>query len=127
MSRFELGPSPAAGGVADGDRGGFSLPHNDDKTLATGEARIEEIALEHGVMLRYERQHHRRIFGSLRFVDGDGIGKNKIVELAASIDNVAALEIDANLLGLGIDLCHKADIAIIDLSFSICMTLSLGQ
>ena len=48
---FEFRPSPAAGGVAHRDRRGFFLPHNHDKALAAGEARIEEIALEHGVVL----------------------------------------------------------------------------
>ena len=56
-------------------------------------------------------------------MDGDGVGENEIVELAASIDDIAAVKTHAKLLGLGIDLCHKADIAIIDLLLIVVLDL----
>jgi hypothetical protein len=57
----------AAGSVANGDRGGFSLPHNDDEALAAGEARDEIQVLS----LRYAGTVEDEVYAALSDRFGD--------------------------------------------------------
>jgi hypothetical protein len=52
------------------------------KPLATRDAGVEEISLQHCILLREDRDDHDGIFRPLALVDGGGIGGNQRVKLA---------------------------------------------
>src|SRR5207248_8693371 len=79
------------------------LPDNDDEPLAARHAGIDEIALQHRVMLRGQRHDDRGVFGTLALVDRRRIGECQRVELATVITYDAAVEIDGELGRLSID------------------------
>ena len=70
------------------------LPDDDHQFLSPCDARVNQIALEHHVVLGGHRDHDRGIFRPLRFVDGCRIGKKHFVEFIHLILNRAAVEID---------------------------------
>ena len=45
-----------------GDSDGLLLPNQHDKPLAAGDAGLEQITLQHGVVLCHDRNHHGRVF-----------------------------------------------------------------
>ena len=45
-----------------------------DQLLAAGDPGIEEVSLQHGVVLRHHRDDHGGIFRALAFVDGRRVG-----------------------------------------------------
>src|SRR5271170_7466354 len=55
------------------------------ESLATSDAGVKQISVQHGVMLGQHRNNHRRIFGALAFVDGGGVRGNKGVEFAEPV------------------------------------------
>src|SRR5664279_1319381 len=85
-----------------------------DQTLAAGNAGVEEIALEHRVMLRRHVDDDNRIFRPLGFVDRRGIGENELVQFAKEIGHVAAVEANCDLAELRVDRGDEAEIAVID-------------
>jgi hypothetical protein len=50
-------PTPPARDVADRDGDGLLLSNQNDKPLAAGNASVEKIPLQHGVVLRHDRDH----------------------------------------------------------------------
>jgi hypothetical protein len=54
----QLRPAPPARDVAHRDSHSFLLADQNDKPLAAGDAGIEKITLQHGVVLRYDRDHY---------------------------------------------------------------------
>ena len=71
---LQLRPSPPPRHVADGDGGGFLLPDDHDQFLASRYASVEQISLQHRVMLGHDRDHYGGIFRPLALVNGRGIG-----------------------------------------------------
>ncbi len=61
------------GGVAD----------DEDLSFASGEGGVEEVALEHHEMLFHEGDNGDGVFGSLRFVNADGVGKGDVEQVVA--------------------------------------------
>ena len=60
----------------------FFLADQDDEALLAGDAGVKEIALQHRVVLREDRNDHSGILGPLALVDGRGVGGDENVELA---------------------------------------------
>ena len=78
----QLRPAPPARDVANRDGDRLLLANQNDEVLAPGDTGVEEIPLQHGVVLRHDRDDHGGIFGALALVDGRGIGWYQGVELA---------------------------------------------
>ena len=53
--------------------------------LAAGDAGVEQVSLQHGVMLRHHRDHHGGVFRALALVDGRRVGRHQCVEFAEAI------------------------------------------
>src|ERR1700730_6685969 len=83
--------------------------------LASSDAGIEQISLQHGVVLRHDWDHHGRIFRALAFVDGRGVGRNQRVEFAKPVSDAAAVEAGGELAVIGINIVDVADVAVINL------------
>jgi hypothetical protein len=60
----------------------FPLSDQYDQPLAARDAGIEQVPLQHGVMLVEHRDDHGGIFRTLAFVDGRGVGGHQHVKLA---------------------------------------------
>src|SRR5580704_5622295 len=74
-------------------------------------------------MLSAERDHNGWVFRALALMDGRRIGQHQLIQLAKAIIDVAAVEIDAELAFLDVDMRHDADIAIVDLLVVIVLDL----
>src|SRR3984885_6407273 len=81
----KLGPASPARYVANRNCDGLLLADEDHKPLAAGDARVEEISLQHWVVLSQDRDDHGGIFGALALVDGGGIGGNQRVKFAEAV------------------------------------------
>jgi hypothetical protein len=60
---------------------GFFGTHHDHQFLSPGNRRINQIALQEDIMLEQNRDNHRRVFGALRFVDGNGVGQDNLIQI----------------------------------------------
>ena len=78
--------------VPDRDRHRLFGPDNDDELLPPRDAGIEEVALEEDVVLGQDRDDHGRVLGALRFVDGNGVGVDQLVELGEVVGDLPAVE-----------------------------------
>ena len=59
---LQLRPTPPARDVAHRDGDGLLLPDQNDKPIAAGDAGVEKVPLQHGVVLRHDRNHHGCVF-----------------------------------------------------------------
>ena len=91
QARFEAGPAFARGGVADGDFERLSLADDDHQFPAAGDGRVEEVPLKHHVVLGAQRDDDGGELAPLAFVDGDGVGEAKFVEVAGLVSGSAAV------------------------------------
>jgi IstB-like ATP binding protein len=73
----QLRPAAPPGHAAYCDGDGFLLAYQNDKSLTAGDAGIEQIALQHGVVLGHDRDDHRGVFRALALMDGRGIGRHQ--------------------------------------------------
>jgi hypothetical protein len=55
---------------------GLLLADKDHQPLAASNAGVEEVSLQHGIMLGQDRDDHGWILRTLALVDGGGIGGN---------------------------------------------------
>src|SRR5271157_5123843 len=74
----ELRPSPPARYIANGDRDGLLLTDENQEPLAARNPGVEQISLQHRVVLGEDRDDHGGIFSALALVDGGGIGGNRV-------------------------------------------------
>jgi hypothetical protein len=58
----QLRPPPAPRNTSDGDRDGLALADQNDQSFASSDTCVERIALQHGVMLRHDRNDGGRVF-----------------------------------------------------------------
>lgn len=72
----QLRPASPTRDVAHRDGDGLLLPNQNDKPLAAGDAGVEQIALQHGVVLRHDRNHHGWVFRALALVDARGVRRH---------------------------------------------------
>ena len=63
-------------------------------------------------MLRKNGKHNCRVFRSLGFVYGDGIGQNDFIEFGKVIEDIALIKRNQNGLILGIDFFDTPDIPV---------------
>jgi hypothetical protein len=101
--------------IPDGDGEGTGLPDDDHQLLPSGDARIEQIAGEHGIVLRRQRDHDDRILGALTFVHGCCIGQGYFIQFPDVIGDNASLKINFDLPFLRIDLGYLPDVPVVDI------------
>src|SRR5439155_6853208 len=99
------------------------LPDDDHEALAAGHAGIDQIALQHRVVLRRQRDDHRVVFRALALVDCRRIGERELIELAAAIGDGASIEIGGELAALGIDPGYNTEIAVVNVAVVIVLDL----
>jgi hypothetical protein len=104
-----------ARGVAYGNRDGLLLADQYHQPLAARDGGVEQVTLQHGVMLRQQRNDHRRIFRALALVDGHGVGRHQGVQLAEGVDNGTSVETGGELAVVGADIQDMADVAVVNL------------
>ena len=119
----QFGPAPACALVADGNRQRLPLADQHDQALATRHTGVEQVACQHHVVLRHQRNHHGRILRALALVDRRRIGEHQLIELAEAITHVPAIKGDDQLALVLIDPLHDAKIAIVDLAIVIVLDL----
>ena len=71
--------------------------------------------MEHGVVLRHDRDDHGRIFRTLALVDGCGVGRHQRVEFTKAVCDDATVEDGVELAVIGINIVYVADVAVINL------------
>src|SRR5690348_13587875 len=93
----ELRPPPPSSRSLNGNCPCLSLPDEDHEALATRHARIDQISLQHRIVLSGQRDHYSRVFRALTLVDRRRVGQHKLIELAKAVDHLATLKIDDKL------------------------------
>ena len=96
----------------DGDR--LLLTNQNDEAFAAGDTGVEEIPLQHGVVLGHDRDNHGRVLRALALMDGRGIGRYQRVELAKAVGDRTAVEAGLKFARVGIDVVDIADVAVVD-------------
>ena len=66
--------------IPHGDGEGTGLPDDDHQLLPSGHTGIEQIAGEHGIVLRGQRDHDDGILGPLAFMHGCCIGQGHFIQ-----------------------------------------------
>ena len=72
----QLGRPPLATTAADRDLERPPLAEQDHQALAAGDAGVEQVALEHRVVLRAQGEDHGGVLAALGLVDGGGVGEH---------------------------------------------------
>jgi len=88
----------------------FLLSDHHDQSLAPGDPGVEQITLQHGVVLRHDRNYHSRVFRALALVDGCGVSRQQGVEFAEAISDKPLIEGRGKLAVIGLDSLHVADV-----------------
>jgi len=73
------------------------------QSLSTGYRRIQQVALQHDIVLRQERNHHRGILTAMGFVYGYGIGQHQLVQIASLVAYYPIFKSDEELLFLKVN------------------------
>jgi hypothetical protein len=68
----QLRPAAPTGDAAHRDGDGLLLAHQNDKPLTAGDAGIEQITLQHRVVLGHDRDHDGWVFRALALMDDAG-------------------------------------------------------
>jgi hypothetical protein len=91
------------------------LADQHDKLLAPGDTGVEQVSLEHGVVLGHDGNDDRRVFGALAFVNGYSIGRDEGIEFTKSVADGSAVEADGQFAGGKVDVVDVSDITVINL------------
>src|SRR5579862_3509701 len=83
--------------------------------LTSCNAGVEQVSLQHGIVLGQHWDDHRRILRTLALVAGCRVGRYQRVQFVKSIGDGAASEARDDLPFCGINICNMAYVAIIDL------------
>ena len=94
------------------DRSALTDDHHEPP--APGHARVEQIAPEHRVVLRGQRDHHGRVLRALRLVNRGRVGEHQLVELAEAVGDLTSVELDQHLAGFRVDRANEAKVAVVD-------------
>jgi hypothetical protein len=81
----------------------------------TSDARIKQIAGEHGIVLRGQRNPDEGILGPLTFLHGGRRGQGHVIQFADVIGDEPALKVNLDLAFFRIDLGYLPDITIVDI------------
>src|SRR5208282_5412270 len=111
---IEFRPASPARNISNGDCNGLLLADENHELLATGNAGVEEIPLQHRVVLGHDRDDHGGILRALALVDGGGVGGDQRVEFAEAVGHRAPIEARLEFAHLGIDVVDVADVAAVD-------------
>jgi hypothetical protein len=74
----KLRPPPAPGYTTDGDRDSLALADQNDQSFAASHTRVEQIALQHGVVLRHDWDNDGRVLRALTFMDRRSISGTSV-------------------------------------------------
>src|SRR5712692_3442393 len=110
----QLRPPPPRSASLDRNSERLPLPDQDDEALAACHPRVDQVPLQHRVVLRRQRNYDGRVFRALALVDGRRVGEHQLVEFAKAVGNFAAIEVDDELAFLHIDARHDAKVAVVD-------------
>src|SRR6266851_4643740 len=80
-----------------GDRQRLPLSDEHHQTFAARHPRVDQVPLQHRIVLRRHRDDHGRMFRTLALVDRRRVSKNQLIELTKAVGDLAALEIDSEL------------------------------
>jgi hypothetical protein len=69
------------------------LADQNHEALPAGDAGVEKVSLQHGVVLRQDRDNHGGILRALALVDGGGVGRDQRVELAEPIGDGSPVKV----------------------------------
>jgi hypothetical protein len=96
----------------DGD--GFPLTHQNDKPLTASDAGIEQVTLQHRVMLRHDRDHKSGYSEPwlLRIVRR--IGRYQGIKVAEAIGDRSPLELGDQFTVIRLNILHVADVTVVD-------------
>src|SRR5204862_7367651 len=83
--------------------------------LAACDAGVEEVPLQHGVVLREDWDDHGSVFRALALVDGRRIGRHQHVKFSKSISNGPTIKARNDLTSIGVDIVDVPDVAVVDL------------
>jgi hypothetical protein len=90
------------------------LSNYQDKTLAAGDAGINQIPLEHHVVLLGDGNHYDWIFRPLRLADGRRVIQHQFIQFAKRLGDDVLIESGRHFLLVLVDMGHKRDVAVID-------------
>jgi hypothetical protein len=85
------------------------LADQHDQPLSAGDARVKQITLQHGVMLRQQWNDDGGIFRALALVDGYGVSRHQGVELTEAVGDGTAVEAGSKLAIIGVDIHDIAE------------------
>src|SRR5208282_1812363 len=111
----QLRPPPPCPRSLDGDRQCLSLSDEHHQPLAARHAGVDQVPLQHRVMLGAERNHDGWVLRSLALVDRRRVGKNQLVEFGEAVDHLSTVEVDRELALLHIDAQNEAEVTVVDL------------
>src|SRR6516164_1980218 len=111
----QLRPSTPRPCPLDGDRQCLPLPNKDHQTLAARHPRVDQVSLQHRVVLSAERDHDGRVFRTLALVNRRRVGQHQLIEFAKAVGEISAIEVDGELAFLHVDARHDAEVAVVDL------------
>src|SRR5437868_549376 len=120
----QLRPPPPRPASLDRNSERLPLPDQHDEALAACHPRVDQVPLQHRVVLRRQRDDHSRVFRALALVDGRRIGQHQLIQLTKAVSDVTAVEIDAKLPFLHVDARHDAEIAVVDVVVVIILDLN---
>ena len=89
--------------VSDGEGDGLLRSDADDQLPAAGDGGVEEVALEHDVVLGVDRDDDGGILASLALVNGDGVAQNQLVEIGVRVVHVTPVVAHANRVVRAVD------------------------
>src|SRR5437763_17171615 len=90
----QLPPSPARWGALYRDRQRLPLSNQHDEALAPGHTGVDQVSLQHPVVLGGDWDDHSRILGSLALVDRHGVGQHQLIEFGEPVNHLPTIEVD---------------------------------
>src|ERR1039458_3158994 len=101
-------------GVTHGDGDRLLLADQHNQPLAACHSGVEQVPLEHGVVLCQDGDDDRGILRALAFVNFRSVSWHQRVELAEHACNGASVETCGELAGVWVDIVDVADVAVVD-------------
>src|SRR5262249_23360854 len=111
----QLRPPAPPRDVAHRNGDGLLLSNQADQLLASGNAGVEKVPLQHGVMLSEYWDDHGGIFRPLAFVNGRRVRRHQRIEFTESVRDGPAIEANNYLARVGGNIVDGADVAVVDL------------
>src|SRR5215467_470070 len=119
----QLRPTAAAWNTTDGDRDGLALADQNDQSFAASDTRVEQIALQHWVVLRHDWDNDGRVIRALALMDRRSISRHQRVQFAKAIGNRMPIKDRGKFPAVRLDPRHVANVAVVDLLIVIVLDL----